>query len=163
MKLSERRKERKDEKNWDKKLLLYYQTLRCLHLSNKALTFHDDLLIVEIHYKNLWGANWKFRHEGNCSASQGLPSDAEQLPEWQNFQFAPKNLYGFFFLHTLPSTSAFRLEYVLFYQFYTKITIFFYQEKFGMAPLLYVDIKTFGQNWSENDVNTSKMMSKSLY
>ena len=22
----------------------------------------------------------KFRHSGNCSASQGLPSDAEQLP-----------------------------------------------------------------------------------
>ena len=31
----------------------------------------------------------KFRHEGNWSASRGLPSDAEQLPEWQNFQFAP--------------------------------------------------------------------------
>ena len=56
------------------------------------------------------------------------------------FQFAPKNHYGFFFLHTLPSTIVLRLEYVLFYQFYAKITIFFDQEKFGTAPLLYFDV-----------------------
>ena len=30
-------------------------------------------------------------------------------PEWRNFQFSPNNHYGFFFLHTLPSTIAFRL------------------------------------------------------
>ena len=49
------------------------------------------------------------------------------------------NHYGFFFLHTLPSTVAFRLEYVFFFfQFYAKITTFFDQEKFGTAPLLYV-------------------------
>ena len=54
----------------------------------------------------------KFRQEGNFSASRGLPSDAERLPEWRNFLFAAKNIYGFFFLHTLPSTIAFRLEYV---------------------------------------------------
>ena len=81
---------------------------------------------------------------------------AEQLPEWRNFQFAPTNHYGFFFLHTFPSTIAFRLEYVLFYQFYAKITTFFDQEMFGTAPLLYVDVETFGGNWRENDVNTSK-------
>ena len=62
------------------------------------------------------------------------------------FQFAPKNHYGFIFLYTLPSTIAFRLEYVLFYQFYTKITTFFDQERFGTAPLLYVDVETFGGN-----------------
>ena len=28
--------------------------------------------------------NWKFRHEGNCSASWGLLNDAEQLPSWRN-------------------------------------------------------------------------------
>ena len=32
------------------------------------------------------------------------------------------------------------------YQFYAEITTFFYQEKFGMAPLLYVDVQTFGGN-----------------
>ena len=84
--------------------------------------------------------------QGNCSASRGLPSNAEQLPECRNFQLTPKNHYGFFFLHTLPSTIAFRLECVLFYQFYAKITTFFDQEKFGTAHLLYVDIETFGGN-----------------
>ena len=39
-------------------------------------------------------------------------------------------------MHSLPSTVAFRLEYVLFYQFYSKITTFFNEEKFGMTPLL---------------------------
>ena len=34
-------------------------------------------------------------------------------PEWPNFQSVPNNHYGFFFLHTLRSTIAFRLEYVL--------------------------------------------------
>ena len=85
-----------------------------------------------------------------------MPSDAEQLPERQNFPFAPKNRYGFFFLHTIPLTIAFRLEYVLFYQFYAKVTIFFDEEKFGTAPLLYVDDKRL----AENDIKTSKMKSK---
>ena len=39
----------------------------------------------------------------------------------------------------------FRLEYVLFYQFNTKIIIFFDQEKFGTAPLIHVDVETFGK------------------
>ena len=85
--------------------------------------------------------------------------DAEQLPEWRNFQFAPKNHYGFFFLHSLPSAIAFRLQYVLFYQVYAKITTFFDQEKFGTAPLLYVHVETFGEKWRQelkNDVITSK-------
>ena len=38
-------------------------------------------------------------------------------PEWRDFQFAPHNHYGFFFLYTFPLTSAFKLKYVLFYQF----------------------------------------------
>ena len=108
----------------------------------------------------MWGADYKFRHSGKCSASRGLPNDAEHLPEWRNFQFAPKNHYGLFFLHTLPSTIAFRLEYVLFYHFYAIITIFCNQEKFGTAPLLYVDVEIFGKNRRENDVKTSKMTSK---
>ena len=111
-------------------------------------------------FNGLWGADWKFHHESNCSASRGLPSDAEQLPEWQNFQFAPKNHYGFFFLHTVtatvPSRIAFRLEYVLFYQFYLKIGTFFDQERFGTAPILHVDVETFAWNWRQNDVKTSK-------
>ena len=41
-------------------------------------------------------------------------------PEWRDFQFAPNNHYGFFFLHTLPSTIAFWLKYVFVYQFYAE-------------------------------------------
>ena len=37
-------------------------------------------------------------------------------PEWRDFQFAPNNHYGFSFLHTLPSTIAFTIEYVFVYQ-----------------------------------------------
>ena len=47
-------------------------------------------------------------------------------PEWSNFQFDPHNHYRFFFLRTLLSTVAFRLDYVLFYQFYAKTTTFFF-------------------------------------
>ena len=67
-------------------------------------------------YKNLywlWCADSKFRHEGSCSASRDLPSDAEHLPGWRNFQFAPKNHYELFFLHTLPSKIVFKLPYAL--------------------------------------------------
>ena len=49
----------------------------------------------------------------------------------------------------------FRLD-MLFYQYYAKITTFFDQEKFGTAPLLFIDVETFGGNWRENDIKTSK-------
>ena len=65
-------------------------------------------------------------------------------------------------MHILPSTIAFRLEYMLFYQFYTEIT-FFDQEKFCTAPLLYVDIEMFGANLHENNAKTSKSTSNSSY
>ena len=45
-------------------------------------------------------------------------------PEWLNFQFAPNNYYGFFFLHTLPFTIAFILLYALFYQYYAELSMF---------------------------------------
>ena len=60
----------------------------------------------------------------------------------------------------LPST--FRLEYVLFYQFYTKITTFFDLEKFGTAlsytltskRLAETDVKMTSRR--KNDVKTSE-------
>ena len=48
---------------------------------------------------------------------------------------------------------------MLFYQFYAIIATFFDQEKFGTAPLLYIDAQTLGGNWCENGVKTSKMTS----
>ena len=47
------------------------------------------------------------------------------------------------FLHTLPSTIAFRLEYVLFDQFYTEITVFFDQEMFGSVLFKTLRLKMF--------------------
>ena len=88
------------------------------------------------HYKNLqwlWCANWNsvtrvsVRHHKACRV---MPNN---YPEWWNFQFAPNIHYGFFFLHTLPSTTTFRLEYLFFYQIYTEITAFFDQEMCGEA------------------------------
>ena len=102
----------------------------------------------------MWGADWKAWLAEWCQTITWVTEFSICIP---------KNHYGFFFLHTLPSTIAFRFEYVLFYQFYAKITTFLDQEKFDMAPLLYNDVETFGRNWLENDVKTSKMTSKSSY
>ena len=59
-----------------------------------------------------------FQHHKACRVLQN------SYLEWQNFQFAPNNHYWFFFLHALSSTIVFKLEYVLFYQVYTKISTF---------------------------------------
>ena len=65
---------------------------------------------------------WKFHHKGNCLATESLPNC---YSEWQNFQFASNKPYGFgFFLQILSQIIAFKLKYVLFYQFYTKISTF---------------------------------------
>ena len=93
------------------------------------------------------------RHHEACRV---MPNS---YPEWRNFRFAPNNHYGFFFLHTLPSTIAFRLEYVLFYQFYAKITTFFNEKKFGTALLLYVDVwRKLTWKWRQ-DVKIVKLTS----
>ena len=54
-------------------------------------------------------------------------------PEGRDFQFAPNNHYGFFFLHTVSSKIAFMLECVLVYQFYAEITTFLNQEMFSLV------------------------------
>ena len=68
---------------------------------------------------------WKFRHEGNCSASRGLPSDTEQLFRVMEFSIRTEQPLLILFLAYSSFDNAFRLEYVLFYQFYAKITTFF--------------------------------------
>ena len=51
---------------------------------------------------------------------------------------------------------------MLFYQFYAKLTTFFDQELFGLAPLLYVDVEMLAEtdvkmtSRCQNDVKTSK-------
>ena len=53
----------------------------------------------------------------NFQLSRMMPNS---YPSPRNFQFAPNNHYGFFFLPTFPSTIAFQLKYALFYQFNVK-------------------------------------------
>ena len=72
------------------------------------------------------------RHHEACQVR------AEQLSQVTEFSMRTSQpLYGFFFLHTLPLTIAFRLEVVLFYQFYPEIhvTTFFSQEMFSSLPV----------------------------
>ena len=68
-------------------------------------------------------------------------------PEWLNFQFAPNNYYGSFFLHTLPLTIAFKLLYALFYQYYTGISTFLVKK--CLVRLL---LMTVTKHLAENDL-----------
>ena len=63
------------------------------------------------------------------------------------FQFASNGHYGFFFLHTLPSTTAFKFTYGLFCQFCAKISIF--SKKKYLVWLLPFDVGTFGGKWRQ--------------
>ena len=97
---------------------------------------------------------------GQWSASRGLPSDPNSYPEWRNFQFAPNYHYGFFFLHTLPSTIAFRLEYMLFYHINAEITTFSIKRCSVRFLSNTLTSKRLKENWRQHDVKTSKMTSK---
>ena len=92
--------------------------------------FYNTSSFFQVFRKNIWIFNGRevwiknsvtkttVRHH---SASLVMPNS---YPEWRNFHFEPNNHYRFFFFHTLLSTIAFRLECMLFYQIYTKITTF---------------------------------------
>ena len=69
-------------------------------------------------------------------------------PEWWNFQFALNNYYRFFFLHTLPLTTAFKLKCVLFCLFHAKISTFFV--KTCLVPLLHLMLTL--EHLAENDL-----------
>ena len=71
-----------------------------------------------------------------------------------------------FFLHTLPSTIASRLECVLIDQLYAEIATFSHEEMLGSVPIWDVDVETFGgklmSTWGQdvkNDIRTSKSSS----
>ena len=69
-------------------------------------------------------------------------------PEWRNFQLAPNDHYGFFFLHTLPLTIAFKLLYVSFYQYDAEISTFSAKKCFLFGcPTCDIDVKTFARKW----------------
>ena len=109
-------------------------------------------------YKNRkwsWGSDWKFRHEGNCSASRGLPSDGI----FNSNRTTITDSFSFCILFSRQVHLGLCMCCFLF-PFYAIITTFFDQEVFGLAPLLYVDAERFGGNWDENYVKTSKMTAK---
>ena len=99
------------------------------------------------------------RHE----ACRVMPNS---YPGWRNFQFAPNNHYWFFFLHTLPLTFAFMLEFMLFYQFYAEITIFFLSSDVRFGSYLRrwyrnvcrktdVNMTSKSQRWCQNAISSS--------
>ena len=89
------------------------------------------------------------RHHKACRV---MPNS---YPEWRNFQFAPNNHYGFFFLHILPSAIAFGLEYVLFYQIYAEITTFSIKRCSVWFLSKTLTLKHLAENWRHHDVNES--------
>ena len=54
---------------------------------------------------------------------------------------------------------------MLFYQFYAKLTTFFDQELFGLAPLLYVDVEMLAETdvkWRQDAKMTSKRQNRHI-
>ena len=120
-------------------------------------------------YKNLkwlWGADWKFRHEvtrvtvRHHEACKEMPNS---YPSDRIFNLHRRTIMDSFSCILFRRQLHLDFNKCCFYQFYATISTFFDQEKFGTAPLLYVDVEPFGGIWRENDVKTSKMTSKSSY
>ena len=96
----------------------------------------------------------KNRHGGNCSASRDLQSDAEQLPEWWNFQFEQKKHYGFFFLHThFDDYWDFNMCCFISCTLKKKKKLHFSVKKSSVRLLSY---RLTSKRLAENDVKTSK-------
>ena len=81
------------------------------------------------------------------------PRDAEQLPEWRNFQFASKNHYGFIFLHTLLSKIVFKTFHM---RYCINITWTIYM--IGSVSIYDVDVETFGGKWRQNLTSCTRLV-----
>ena len=120
--------------------LVFLMTIRMYHINpNIIITviriFNGCEVLIENSVTKV-----TVRHHKSCRVMPNCyPSDGI-------FNLHRRTIMDFFFLNTLPSTIAFRFEYVLFYQVYAKITRFFDQEKFSTVPFLYIDVETFGGN-----------------
>ena len=95
------------------------------------------------------------RHHDACRVMPNI------YPEWRNLQFNPSSHYRFFFLHTLLSTIAFRLEYVGFFlSIYAKITTFFSIKKCSVRLLSYTltskRLRKLTWKWRQDVKITSK-------
>ena len=72
----------------------------------------------------MWDTDWKFHHEGNCSASRSLPSDAEKLSRVTEFSIRTEQPLWISFFAYSSFAITFILENVLFYQIYAQIIHF---------------------------------------
>ena len=98
--------------------------------------------------------------------SQGLLFGITGLAEWCRTVNPSDGIFNshrttimdsFYFWHTFPSTIAFKLEYALFYQFYAKITVFFFhKEMFSSTPKTLTSKHLAKKNMSKPDFVTSK-------
>ena len=90
----------------------------------------------------------KFYHFWHHKACRVMPDSYSEL---QNFQFALNSHNGFFFLHTHPSTTAFKLKYVLCLQFYAK-TIFSIKKCSVWLLSIMLTSKHLVENYAKTDV-----------
>ena len=79
----------------------------------------------------MWGADWNFRQEGNCSVSRGLPSDAEQLSLVTEFSIRTEQPLYILFLQRLYL--SLNMRYLIYISRCNKYM--FEQEMFGSVPI----------------------------
>ena len=86
-----------------------------------------------------------FRHEGNCSASRGLASDAEQLSRMTEFSVCPEQPLWIFFLTCSSFTYNIKVYIQVILSVLRQNIYIFDQEIFGSAAAFAVDVRTFGR------------------
>ena len=96
----------------------YWKKVKMAELSEILWWNFSYTLILTI--RSTWDCQMSFGNGRSFAEVQLLKN---------NFQFAPNNHYGFFFLNTLPLTIAIRRDCVLFYKFYAEINNYFFSIK----------------------------------
>ena len=100
----------------------------------------------------MWGADWKFRHEGNYLACRVMPNSC---PEGRNFFNSHMDSF---------SCILFLRNYIYAWKCVILSNLrsnnyIFYQNRFGSVPFEDVDIEMFGGKWRQDvqdDVKTSR-------
>ena len=83
----------------------------------------------------MWGADWKFLREGNCSALRGLPSDAEQLSRVTEFSIRTQQLLQILFLAYSSFDNCIGAWICVILSIWRWSLYIFDQEMFGWAPI----------------------------
>ena len=128
-------------------------------------------MYLQAKYKNLywlWGADWKFSHEGNCSTSQSLPSDAEQLSRVMEFSICTSQPLWILFLtycsfdNCIQAWMCVILSIICWnsYIFRWRDARFSVFEHSVTANFKMLTSKCLAESWCQHDVNISKITSK---